>query len=327
MSSNKFDPNTAIPSLSGKVFVVTGGSAGIGYGISAHLLQHGCEKLYLLGKKEEHLAEAEEGLKKYGDISRVKLVQIELEDLHQTDQVAKQLAGELTRLDGLLLNAGLGVGPYSETKDGIDNHMQVNVIAQHHLAMHLLPLLLKTEDSRLVLQSSEFHRLLTSHPSFASVEELNRDVGAMPLYSRTKLAQVLLVRYLHKLKSQPANKLGLKAGAAPWINATHPGGVNTDQPDQAIEALGTKGKIGVKAVQPFMKDPIDEGCRSALFAATSNAIREERIDGQYIVPDRKVTDVSKEAKDEALGESCLRLVESILKSKLGSNLGYPTLLI
>ena len=327
MPSNSFDPNANIPDLSGKVFVVTGGSAGIGYGISAHLLQHNCEKLYLLGKKEEHLSEAEEGLQKYGDISRVKLVQIELEDLHQTDQVAKQLASELTRLDGLILNAGLGVGPYAETKDGIDNHMQVNVIAQHHLAMLLLPLLLRTEDSRLVFQSSEFHRMLTSHPSFASVEELNQDVGAMPLYARTKLAQILLMRYLHKLKSQSNNKLGLQPIKAPWINATHPGGVVTDQQDQAVEAMGTKAKVGVKLVRPFMKDPIDEGCRPVLFAATADAVREEGIDGEYIVPDRKVTDVSKEAKDDALGERCWKLVEGILKEKLGSDLGYPKLLV
>lgn len=327
MPTNTFDPNTDIPDLSGKTYVVTGGSAGIGYGICAHLLQHNCQKLYLLGKKEEHLAEAEEGLKNYGDISRVQLVQIELEDLQQTDRVAKQLASELTNLHGLILNAGLGVGPYAETKDGIDNHMQVNVISQHHLAMLLLPILLKTEDSRLVFQSSEFHRLLTSNPAFASVQELNQDVGPMPLYARTKLAQTLLSRYLNKLKSQPDNKLGLKAGSAPWINATHPGGVVTDQQDQAVEAMGLKAKLGVKAVRPFMKDPIDEGCRSALFAATADAIREEGIDGQYIVPDRKVTDVSKEAKDDALGESCWKLVESILQDKLGTDLGYPTLLV
>ena len=179
------------------MYVVIGGSAGIGFGICAHLLQHNCERLYLLGKKEEHIAEAEEGLKKYGDVSRVNSIQIELEDLQHTDSVAKQLVSDLTQLDGLILNAGLGVGPYSETKDGIDSHMQVNVFAQHHLAMMLLPLLLKTPDSRLVLQSSEFRRMMTSNPSFESFDEVNKDIGAMPLYARTKLAQILLVRFMH----------------------------------------------------------------------------------------------------------------------------------
>lgn len=204
--------------------------------------------------------------------------------------------------------------------------MQINVVSQHHLAMTLLPLLLKTPDSRFVLQSSEFHRMLTSNPDFASIEELNRDIGASPLYARSKLAQVLQMRFMHRLKSeQPDNNLGLKAGQAPWINATHPGGVVTDQQEQAIDAYGTMGKLGVKAVRPFMKDPVDEGCRSALFAATATEIAEERIDGQYIVPDCKVTDVSKEGKDEQLAESLWKLVETILKEKLGP-LQYPLVL-
>jgi hypothetical protein len=64
----------------------------------------------------------------------------------------------------------------------------------------------------------------------------------------------------------------------------------------------TMGKLGVKAVRPFMKDPIDEGCRSALYAATAVEVGTKPIDGEYIVPDCKVTDVSKEAKDEQLAE-------------------------
>ena len=239
--------------------------------------------------------------------------------------MAKQLASEITQLDGLILNAGLGVGKYAESKDGVNTHMQVNVIAQHHLMMMLLPALIKTPDSKLVFQSSEFHRLLTSNPDFASLEELNKDIGASPLYARSKLAQVLMMRFLHRLKNQPDNKLGLKAGQAPWINATHPGGVVTDQQEQAIDAYGIAGKLGVKAVRPFMKDPIDEGCRSALFAAAANEIGEEKIDGEYIVPERKVTNVSREAKDEALGERLWKLVETILKDKLGP-LEYPLVL-
>ncbi|KAF4426166.1 putative oxidoreductase bli-4, mitochondrial [Fusarium austroafricanum] len=315
-SSNKFDPNTDIPDLNGKVFVVTGGSAGIGYGISSHLLQHNCQKLYLLGKKQHHLDEAAEGLKQYGDISRVEFVQVELEDLHQTDQVAKKLASELQRLDALILNAGLGVGPYGETKDGIDSHMQVNVFAQHHLAMTLLPKLIATPDSRLCLQSSDLHKAAPSDIKFASLEEINRDIGPTYLYNRTKLAQVLLVRALCRRKQQ--GQLGMQPGKAPWINATHPGGVKTDQQEQAIDAYGTLGKVGVAVIRPFMKDPLDQGCRPILFAATSDAIREEGIDGSYIVPDRKVTEPTSQALDEGLQEQLWNLTERILKEKLGS---------
>lgn len=80
---------------SDQVYVVTGGSSGIGFGICAHLLQHNCRALYLLGKKAEHIAEAEEKLKEYGDVSRVHSIQVELEDLSQTHKVARKLASEL----------------------------------------------------------------------------------------------------------------------------------------------------------------------------------------------------------------------------------------
>ena len=126
----------------------------------------------------------------------------------------------------------------------------------------------------------------------------------------------------------------------PWVNATHPGAVATDQLEQAVDAYGTVGRIGVKGMKPFMKDPVDEGCRPALFAATSEDIMKEGIQGQYvslvclhqscfsvpaelteppkIVPDRKVTNPSKQAQDEELGENLWRLSEQIIREKLGS---------
>lgn len=260
-------------------------------------------------------------MKKYGDISKVESIQVELEDLHHTDSVAKELASKLNQLDALVLNAGLGVGVYNETKDGIDSHMQVNVFSQHHLMMLLLPVLKKTPDSRVVMQSSEFHRMGTSGVQFKDMSEINQDVGPTILYNRTKLGQVCLTKALTRRKAE--GKFDLTPGQAPYFIAVHPGGVSTDQPKQAEEAYGTLGTIGVAAVRPFMKDPTDEGCRPALFAATAPEIVTEKLDGAYIIPDRKVTSVSSNAKEEALQESCLRLTETALAEKLGK-LPYPT---
>lgn len=279
------------------------------------ILQHKCAALYILSKKEEHLEEAQDGLKKYGDISKVHTIQLDLEDLHQTDEVAGRLSKELIRLDALVLNAGLGVGPYAESKDGIDTHRQVNVIAQHHLMMCLLPLLVQTHDSRLVLQSSDFHRFASTDLYFKNIAELNEDIGPMKLYGRTKLAQILQARALARRKQK--GEMGMKPSSAPWTNATHPGAVVTDQQQQAIDAYGTPGKIGVKAMRPFMKDPIDEGCRAALFAATSPDVAAEKIDGEYIVPDRRVADTTKQAKNVELGESLWKLTELILFQSIG----------
>ena len=143
----------------------------------------------------------------------------------------------------------------------------------------------------------------------------------MLLYNRTKLAQVLFVKELVKKIN------GGSSGSSPnklFVNATHPGAVNTDQQEQAVEAYGTLGKAGVKATRPFMKDPVKAGCRSALFAATSEDIVTGEITGQYIVPDRKVTEASDKASNPELAEALWNLSVEILGEKLGTKGNYGT---
>lgn len=90
LTGNSFDPNTEIPDLAGKTYLVTGGSAGIGFGICAHLLQHNA-RILLLSNKEEHADEAIEELKEYGDISKVEWVKCDLANLKKTDEVARRI--------------------------------------------------------------------------------------------------------------------------------------------------------------------------------------------------------------------------------------------
>lgn len=160
------------------------------------------------------------------------------------------------------------MGKFRETHaDGLEHHMQVNVWSQFHLAMTLLPKLHATPDSRLVLQSSELHRGMTGGVTFKNFAEVNTDAGPTVLYNRSNMAQVLLVRAMHRRKMD--RKLGLVPGQASWIIATHPGAVSTDQAEQAVEAYENMAKAGVAVIRPFMKDLVDEGCRPALFTTTS----------------------------------------------------------
>ena len=166
----------------------------------------------------------------------------------------------------------------------LDSHMQVNHIAQFHLAMILLPILQKTPNSRLVLQSSELHRPI-SDVKFISLAELNRDIGPTKLYNRTKLAQILFMQALCRRAER--GELGFKGASetGPWIISVHPGGVLTDQQDQAIEAYGTMAKLGVAAMKPLLKDPVEGGCRPALFAATHEDVVKDKLQGKYVRPD------------------------------------------
>ncbi|OAP64343.1 hypothetical protein AYL99_00315 [Fonsecaea erecta] len=314
LGTNTFNPDTDVPDLSGKNYIVTGGSAGIGFGIVAHLLQHHAGSITILSNKEEHAHSALEELKEYGDASKAHWVKCDLEDLKFTEKVANELASSQEQLHGLILNAGLGVGVYNETKDKLDSHFQVNHLSQFLLLLKLLPRLQNTPGSRVVFQSSELHRGAENNVQFENEAEINQDIGPTKLYNRTKLAQILTARALQRRID--SGQLGFEPGHKIYVNAVHPGAIATDQPLQAEEAYGKLGVIGHKLVRPFMSDPVAQGCRSALYAATSQDIEEKGISGQYIVPDKKVTDPSSKATDEELGERLWKLSEKLLKEKL-----------
>lgn len=101
LTGNSFNPDKDVPDLSGKVYIITGGTAGIGFGITAHLLQHNPKKIYILSNKEQHADEAQAELKKYGDVSKVEWKKCNLEDLKQVDEVAKELKSQLNQLDAV----------------------------------------------------------------------------------------------------------------------------------------------------------------------------------------------------------------------------------
>jgi len=327
-----FDPDKDIPDLDGQVYIVTGASTGIGYGIVVHLLQHNASRIIILNNSEEHAREAMADLKQYGDISRVIWQQCDLRSLQQTDHVAKKLRKEEQRIDGLILNAGIGVNKFALTDpDNLDSHFEVNMLSQLHLALILLPTLKATAEksnqpSRLVLMSSEMHRFSPSSTEFASVEEINTNVGPTELYSRSKLAQILIMREL--ARRLDSGELGFTQSPSQRlviVNATHPGGVKTPQQDQMPAAYGeTAGKLITKMVRPLMTDPIKHGCRSALFAATSPEMVEgEGVHGQYIMPDKKISEVSKQGQDDAMARRLWDLSIGLLREKVGAlDYGY-----
>ena len=136
--------------------------------------------------------------------------------------------------------------------------MQVNHSSQFHLVLMLLSVLQNTPNSRLVLQSSDLHRAAPSSTRSTSLWELNTNIGPMLLYNWTKLAHILFVRA--RVRRLEKGELGLSRSqmTGPFINATHPGDVKTGQQQQAVEAYGAMGKLGVMAVLPLLNDPVDD---------------------------------------------------------------------
>jgi WW domain-containing oxidoreductase len=50
--------------------------------------------------------------------------------------------------------------------------------------------------ARVMMMSSELHRLVPESTEFAASEELTKNIGPSYLYGRSKLAQILIIRQL-----------------------------------------------------------------------------------------------------------------------------------
>jgi NAD(P)-dependent dehydrogenase (short-subunit alcohol dehydrogenase family) len=300
------------PDQSGKVAVVTGGSEGIGYGASFTLLQKNLAKLFLVSVSKETADGAINDVKeKLGEETSKKItwLQCDLADWKAVSETSKKIRDQTDRLDILILNAGRGIMTYQLTEDtGVDRHMALNHFGHVILTSHLLPVLKSTASKgdtvRIALQSSNAHQGAPSDTKFASLSELNRDLGANPQYGRSKLANILYARYLarHLTKSHP-NILA---------NASHPGFVETKMSvDDIHEPFPVAGYAMSTVMSPLKKDQW-QGAVSMVFIATK--VSES---GLYVCPPAVPEEGSQMARDEALGEQLMTLTKEIVKEKMG----------
>jgi NAD(P)-dependent dehydrogenase (short-subunit alcohol dehydrogenase family) len=222
------------PDLTGKVAVVTGGSEGIGFGVTHTLLSHNISKLYILSVSKDVVDGAQQAIAKdMGDATAQRTVwmQCDLSDWKRVKEVAEKIKESESRLDILVNNAGRGIMTYQLTDYGVDRHMALNHMGHVVLTSHLLPLMKKTAESgnvvRIVNLASNLHDSVPKDTQFASLEELNRDIGPNSLYGRSKLAAILYARYFNRKVTEHEHPNVL-------MNATHPGIVSTKMSKEDI---------------------------------------------------------------------------------------------
>lgn len=298
------------PDQSGKVAVVTGGSQGIGYGASFTLLQHNLAKLFVISMSKETMDGAIADVKeKLGAdaANRITWLQCDLSDWKAIAQVSKQIRDQTDRIDILILNAGRGIMTYQLTEDtGVDRHMALNHMSHVILTSHLLPVLKSTASSgntvRIAIQASNAHQTAPKDTKFASLDELNQDLGPNPQYGRSKLANILYARYLARHLT-PQNPRIL-------VNATHPGFVETKMSvDDIHEPYPVGGYVMSTLMKPLKKDQW-MGAVSIVFAATK--VQES---GLYICPPAVPESGSELAQDEELGERLMQLTRDVVMEK------------
>lgn len=303
---NQFDLDE-VPDLSGKVAVVTGGSEGIGYGCTHTLLSKNIAKVFILSLSEEVIEGALNSIKEEmgAEVARkVTWMKCDMADWSTVVACADKISKSSDRLDVLINDAGRGIMTYQLTEYGVDRHMAVNHFGHVILTSHVLPLMKKTAAEgntvRIVNLGSNAHQATPSDCKFASLEELNQDLGPNGQYGRSKLAVMLHARYLARhLTTQHPNILA---------NSIHPGFVDTKMSTADIhEPYPVAGYAMSVGMAPFKKDQF-QGCTPAMFAATKT-----EKSGQYICPPATPESGSELAQSVELQENLMKLTRDVVK--------------
>ncbi|KAL8702823.1 MAG: hypothetical protein Q9201_004012 [Fulgogasparrea decipioides] len=299
-----------VPSLTGKVAVVTGGSQGIGYGCSHTMLKHDIKKLFILSTSKDVVDGAVNAVKEemgQEAADKVQWLHCDLSDWVAVKAAADRIASQTDRIDIMISNAARGIMTYQTTEYGVDRHMALNHFGHVILNSHLMPIMKKTASNgntvRIVALSSNAHQAAPKETKFESLDELNQDLGPNGQYGRSKLANLLYARYLgrHLTQGEYPNIL---------VNATHPGFVDTKMSTEDIHEPYPLGGYAMSVGMAPLKKDIFMGCVSTMFAATKTS-----ESGQYICPPAVPESGNELSQDAELGEQLMKLTRDVVKEK------------
>ncbi|KAJ4397492.1 hypothetical protein N0V93_001722 [Gnomoniopsis smithogilvyi] len=140
-----------LPSQAGKVFVITGGSSGLGLALTRILYGAG-GKVYILtrskARADKAISEVKASYEGKTNTGSLAFISMDLNDFETVKSAALEFLdreGSEGRLDVLFNNAGTG-GRKNAPKgaQGYEYHMTINVLGGFILTQHLLPILTRT---------------------------------------------------------------------------------------------------------------------------------------------------------------------------------------
>lgn len=243
-----------MPDLTGRVALVTGGNAGLGFKTSLELARCGA-RVFIACRSTSKGARACEAIWKVHPSAEVTPIQLDLLDLESVAACAATLRSHTDRLDLLINNAGVvNLPELRHTPDGHEMHMATNHFGHFALTGHLYALLVATPDARVVTLSSGGHRWGTI--DFDDLDWRQRPYHRIKAYGDSKLANLYFMRSLQARFEA--------AGATALSVAAHPGLTGTER--QQSEGVGG-------LLSKLLASPVEKGVRPQLFAATDARVR------------------------------------------------------
>jgi len=252
--------------LSGKIAIVTGGSAGIGLETTKTLASAGATVIV-------PARDLEKAKKNLSGIKNVEIEKMDLIDPNSIDSFAEKFISTGRKLDLLINNAGIMWVPLRRDSRGIESQLATNYLGQFHLTSKLWEALKKANGARIINVSSYGHQM--SPFDFEDPNFENREYHTLAGYGQSKTASNLFAVAL----DERAKKFNVRA------YSLHPGSVfgtdlGREEPIDLFIQMGTHDENGkIKHEVEAKLKTIPQGAATTVWCATSPLL--ENIGGVY----------------------------------------------
>jgi len=276
-----------------QTILITGATSGLGRELAQALAKHGVT-LLLHGRDPQRGLETVRNIKEATGNERIQFCRADLSSLREVEDLARQVISEVTRLDVLVNNAGIGFGRDASkreiSQDGYELRFAVNYLAPYLLTERLISLLKASAPARIVNVAS-----VGQAPLDYDNIMLSLGYSGIIAYRQSKLAMIAWTFDL-------AERL---AGTGVTANALHPASL---MPTKMVLEAGWQAMSSV-----------EEGLKATLRLVIDPALN--NVTGEYfdgLSPAKAIAQAYDQTFRRRLAPLSRELVESTLQGRAAS---------